>query len=186
VLQAITFRKMTIENIPLLTQWLQTPLVYEFFNGTPSSLEEVRHKYLPRIKEEHPVRPYIFHYRGVPSGYLQYYPVSKEEAAEWGYSEKHTVIGMDCFIGEPSLFNKGIGTSMVSEFMKKIIRLETPTFIVLDPSKTNKRAIRCYEKAGFITKVEVNDGSSLLMEFKCPSHSHPKPVFDKFPDRQSI
>jgi hypothetical protein len=82
VLQETAFRKMNVEDIPLMAQWLQTPLVYEFFNGTPSSLEAVRQKYLPRIKGEHPVKPFIFHYQDVTAGYLQYYPITNEETAD--------------------------------------------------------------------------------------------------------
>ncbi|WP_353733564.1 GNAT family N-acetyltransferase [Rossellomorea vietnamensis] len=82
---------------------------------------------------------------------------------------------MDCFIGESELFNKGIGTKMVKEFINQIIQEDAPDFIVLDPSKENKRAIRCYEKAGFKSRSEINEGTSLVMEFNCslnrPSHS---------------
>jgi hypothetical protein len=75
---------------------------------------------------------------------------------------------------------------MVVDFISNILRLEAPSTIVLDPDKINKRAIRCYEKARFVTRCEINDGSSLLMEFKCPSDNYSEPFNDQFPDRQSI
>ena len=170
--EEIIYRKMTEKDIPLLTTWLQTPLVYEFFNGVPSSCEEVHNKYLPRIQGKHPVKPYIFSYKGNPAGYLQKYKIESRAASEWGYAEEDTIYGMDCFIGDPDIFNQGVGTRMVRGFVNHILHSDSPSYIVLDPAKKNKRAIRCYEKAGFKIIREISDGSSLLMELEEIGRAH--------------
>ncbi|WP_456274424.1 GNAT family N-acetyltransferase [Bacillus sp. AK031] len=173
----IGIRKMMEEDLSLMGRWLSTDKVYEFYsnNGKPLSSEEVANKYLPRIKGSSTVVPYIFQYGEQPSGYLQMYPSSSDELKDWGYPEGTTVWGMDCFIGEPSLFNKGLGTRMVDLFTDHIIREANPDYIVLDPSITNKRAIRCYEKAGFTQKMTLKEGLFLLMELDCRSkrNGHP-------------
>jgi aminoglycoside 6'-N-acetyltransferase len=165
----ISIRKMMEEDLSLMGRWLSTEEVYEFYsnNGKPMSFEEVEDKYLPRIKGSGTVVPYIFQYGEHPSGYLQMYPISPDERKAWGYPEGTTVWGMDCFIGEPSLFNKGLGTRMVDLFTDHIIQEANPDYIVLDPSIKNKRAIRCYEKAGFIHKLTLKKGLFLLMELDC-------------------
>ena len=40
--------------------------------------------------------------------------------------------------------------------------------IITDPSPDNKRAIRCYEKAGFVNQGQIvtPDGDALLMEYE--------------------
>ncbi|MGF2616658.1 GNAT family N-acetyltransferase [Rossellomorea vietnamensis] len=165
--EIISFRNMTLEDLPLMEKWLQSPQVYEFYGGKPMEPDNVQKKYRPRILDSHPVRPFIFRYNSKPAGFLQKYEIEKKTAAEWGFAEEKSVYGIDCFIGEPQLFNKGIGTKMVKEFIKKIIHEDAPDFILLDPSKTNKRAIRCYEKAGFKVRCELDEGTSLLMEYNC-------------------
>ena len=55
---------------------------------------------------------------------------------------------MDLFIGEEDYLNKGYGTKIVKQFEKKIFDEFNAKTIYIDPSVTNKRAIRCYEKAG--------------------------------------
>ncbi|TYR76639.1 GNAT family N-acetyltransferase [Rossellomorea vietnamensis] len=165
--KVILFKEMTAEDIPLMEKWLQSPPVYEFYGGKPMEPEAVRKKYNPRILGSHFVRPYIFLYDGTPAGYLQKYKIEESQSFQWGFAKEESIIGIDCFIGESELFNKGIGTKMVKEFINQIIQEDTPSFIVLDPSMENKRAVRCYEKAGFKKRSEINEGTSLLMEINC-------------------
>jgi RimJ/RimL family protein N-acetyltransferase len=49
--------------------------------------------------------------------------------------------------------------------VEKLFEDPTTTRVQTDPSPTNPRAIRCYEKAGFRRVGEVNtpDGTALLM-----------------------
>lgn len=65
---------------------------------------------------------------------------------------------MDLFIAEENCLNKGYGTLIVKSFVKKIFDDFKAKVILIDPATTNKRAIRCYEKAGFQFVKVANDG----------------------------
>jgi aminoglycoside 6'-N-acetyltransferase len=53
---------------------------------------------------------------------------------------------------------------MVSKFIDWISRNTDADIVILDPEVTNLRAIRCYEKCGFVKVKKINNGVSLLME----------------------
>ncbi len=52
---------------------------------------------------------------------------------------------------------------MVRAFVEKLFEDPTTTRVQTDPSPTNPRAIRCYEKAGFrrVGEVDTPDGAAL-------------------------
>jgi RimJ/RimL family protein N-acetyltransferase len=92
-------------------------------------------------------------------GYFQYYIVSKE------------IIGIDQFIGEADRINKGIGTAAIKLFLEMIVTRHKPQQVIIDPHPENKRAIRCYEKVGFVyysTELNENGESAYMMRLNCP------------------
>jgi aminoglycoside 6'-N-acetyltransferase len=78
---------------------------------------------------------------------------------------------MDLFIGEIDKWNRGIGTIVVMSMITYLFKNEKADILFIDPQTWNKRAIRCYEKSGFIPIVtiknrEMHDGEymdSLIM-----------------------
>lgn len=64
---------------------------------------------------------------------------------------------IDLFIAESDFLNKGFGTEIIKQFTKKLIHELNAKKILIDPAAKNKRAIRCYEKAGFFEHIaDVN------------------------------
>jgi len=59
---------------------------------------------------------------------------------------------------------------MASQFVKFLFEDPTVTRIQADPSPTNARAIRCYEKAGFrrVGPITTPDGGAVLMIIERP------------------
>jgi RimJ/RimL family protein N-acetyltransferase len=59
---------------------------------------------------------------------------------------------------------------MVRAFVARLLADPRTTRVQTDPSPTNARAIRCYEKAGFrrSREVETPDGRALLMYCERP------------------
>jgi Acetyltransferase (GNAT) domain len=57
------------------------------------------------------------------------------------------------------------GTAMITQFVEFLFRDWAVTKIQTDPTPTNLRAIRCYEKVGFrkVGIVDTPDGSAVLM-----------------------
>jgi len=59
------------------------------------------------------------------------------------------------FIGQKSLWDKGLGTDTVSTFVKEIFRTTRLQEIFLRVAEENHRAKKCYKKAGFKVKGRV-------------------------------
>lgn len=159
-------RKMLHEDLDLMTKWLNTEEVLEFFGdpAAPPSASQVLEKYGPRIDGDVAVETYIAETEGRPFAFLQCYRLSEEDYKYCGYSMEETLYGIDQFIGEPSLFNKGYGTRMVTEFLNFVFSEKGADAVVVDPELTNLRAIRCYEKCGFQKIKKVDNGRKWLME----------------------
>ncbi len=105
-----------------------------------------------------------------PIGYLQYYRVM--DYPDWCdlISGKTGDYGLDLFIGQPDLFNHGLGTRIVKQSLNELIfSNEDAERCVLAPSPDNKRSIRCYEKCGFqhiktVTSVNEDQGYIMAVE----------------------
>ena len=71
---------------------------------------------------------------------------------------------MDQFIGESDMIARGHGSAFIRQFADAQLRQGLPR-IVTDPDPLNARAVRAYEKAGFVRErmVETPDGPALLM-----------------------
>lgn len=75
--------------------------------------------------------------------------IESEEKSELGYDVGERIYGIDQFIGEPSLWARGIGTLLVSSMADFLFSQCGATRIIMDPKVRNGRALRCYEKCGF-------------------------------------
>ena len=92
----------------------------------------------------------------------------------YGYRENQNTWGMDQFIGEPTYWNRGIGTELVQTALTYIINELGAEAIAMDPKVSNERAIRCYEKCRFrkikiLKKHELHEGvleDCWMMEYK--------------------
>jgi aminoglycoside 6'-N-acetyltransferase len=72
--------------------------------------------------------------------------------------------GIDQFIGEPEMIDRGHGSAFIRAFVQALLMAGTPR-VVTDPAAANTRAIRAYEKAGFQKDrlVDTPDGRAILM-----------------------
>ena len=64
------------------------------------------------------------------------------------------VYGVDLFIGEPELWDQGIGTKTLSALIGYLFGELGALRVVIDPRVSNARAIRCYERCGF-SKIKI-------------------------------
>lgn len=158
----ITLRLMedTIDDYTLMRDWFLEPELQEWVwcdkkGEPPVSLEHVMEKYGPRVKTPTDVFPYFILNDGVPIGFIQY------------YIQNDTSIGLDMWIGVWSERNHGYGTDALKQ-MIQLIRQQHPHTkeIFIDPEVSNKRAIKCYQKAGFIpfNEIEVDGSPRLLLK----------------------
>src|SRR3954453_3787094 len=84
----------------------------------------------------------------------------------WGPDEEDPgVRGIDQFLANSGQVDHGVGTAMVRAFVQHLFADPAVTRIQTDPSPENRRAVRCYEKAGFRATdvLDTPDGPALLM-----------------------
>ncbi|MFM5889276.1 MAG: GNAT family N-acetyltransferase [Dolichospermum sp.] len=72
----------------------------------------------------------------------------------------NNVYGIDLFIGETQYWTQGIGTKVLLSTINYLFHRLKAAKIVIDPNVKNFRAIRCYEKCGFV-KVKLLSGHDL-------------------------
>src|SRR5262249_14334050 len=106
------------DDLPDLCRWLSDPAALEFYEGRdrPLDPETARRCYLS--KQGDPVTGCIVEWDGRPIGFAQFYPLDAAEKVAFGYGPMEPVFGMDQFIGEPSYWNQGIGTILVTALVQ--------------------------------------------------------------------
>ena len=98
-----------------------------------------------------------------PFAYLLTSNVFKNIADDYAkYSElEGLAITLDVFICDPNYFGKGLGSTVIKEFL--LSNFSDVSEIFIDPEKSNKRAVHVYEKVGF----------KIVGEFLAPWHPVP-------------
>jgi RimJ/RimL family protein N-acetyltransferase len=161
---ALSFRPFRAVHFSLLHRWLCTPHVARWW-GTPPSLADVIDHYGPYVEHAHSVHAYIAYLADAPVGYVQSYTVMGHADGWWPGETDPGARGIDQFIGDAARLNQGLGTLMVRQFCAQLFQDAAVSRIQTDPSPDNHRAIRCYERVGFIAqgRVKTPDGDALLM-----------------------
>ena len=152
------FRAMTEADLPLVRGWLAKPHVREWWGDPREQFELVQDDLDDPAMEQ-----FIVTTADRPFGYLQSY-----QPADWpegGLGTHPTgTRGIDQFIGEPHMVGRGHGSAFIRTFTDDLLSAGAPR-VVTDPDPENGRAVRAYEKAGFVKDhlVDTPDGPALLM-----------------------
>lgn len=150
-LPPISFRRLAINDLPLIYRWLQTPHVSEWWwSEATLSYEAIVEKYGPCIRGEEPTDPYLILYANRPIGYIQTYMIRDHLEYAAVVDADADAAGVDLFIGEADYLHKGLGSKILRAFLRDVIfGAGDATRCIIGPSETNRIAIRAYEKAGF-------------------------------------
>lgn len=164
---SIALRLATEEDIPLIHDWLNKPHVVEWWGGEQArpTLAEVSEHYAPSVLIESSVTPYIAMLGDNPIGYAQSYVALASGGGWWEDETDPGVRGIDQLLANSAQLNKGLGTRVVRALVKLLFDDPAVTKIQSDPAPTNLRAIRCYEKAGFVQQkvITTPDGPAVYM-----------------------
>jgi len=157
------FRPLTHADLPLLHEWLNRPHVAEWWEGEVS-LEYVASTYGADIGSP-VIRQMLACIDGVPTGYIQDYHVMGADPEWWKEETDPGARGIDQYLANAEQLGQGLGSAMVQQYVTRLFADPAVTKVQTDPSPTNLRAIRAYEKAGFRREREVltPDGPALLM-----------------------
>lgn len=157
------FRPLVAADMALVGRWLAMPHVAEWW-GDP----DIEDSGDPRIAM------WIVEHDGRPFAYAQDYDVHGWPDHPFAYLPPGAR-GIDQFIGEPDMIDKGHGSAFVAVQVGRLFKCGAPA-VGTDPHPDNHRARRAYAKAGFVETsgpVETLWGRAILME------SRPRPAMDR-------
>ena len=136
-----------------LEKWYQEKEVYLSFEQRILSYNEIKTKYYVRTLDNTKIPVYMIEHKNTPIGIIQYKKIDKEL---YNFKEDN-IYELDIFIGETNLHNKGIGHKVINKMCEYLFKEKNAEVLVMCPLKENKRAIKCYEKCGFIIEKEYED-----------------------------
>jgi aminoglycoside 6'-N-acetyltransferase len=163
-MSAYTFRPMTTDDQPLVRQWLTTPEVDRWWGGPdedegddddgPPFEEELGNPNIALWIVSHEERAFSYIQDYDPHAWANHHFAPLPLGAR----------GIDQFIGEPEMIGCGHGSAFIRAHVDKLFAQGAPA-VGTDPHPSNGRAIRAYEKAGFVRDVEQDTqwGRALLM-----------------------
>ena len=141
---------MTPADLALVWRWLKTPAVREWWidaDGQPSDpmAEEDLH--------DPDVAMWIVSHQDEPFAFIQDYDPHAWAGHHLGHLPAGSR-GIDQFIGEPHMIGIGHGSALVNSHVNSMMARGAPA-VGTDPHPANARAIRAYEKAGFVRNAET-------------------------------
>ncbi|MGY8632881.1 GNAT family N-acetyltransferase [Bradyrhizobium sp. 14AA] len=151
------FRPMTAADLPLIRRWLGEAHVREWWGDPDEQLALVSGDLIEPAMDQ-----FIVLAADRPFGYLQCYSLTAWNTGLGPQPEGTR--GIDQFIGDGDMIARDHGSAFIRQFVDAQLRNGLPR-IVTDPDPLNARAVRAYEKAGFVRDrvVETPDGAALLM-----------------------
>jgi aminoglycoside 6'-N-acetyltransferase len=152
------FCPLSADDLPLIQRWLAQPHVAQWWPATDVQLGHIRDHI-----DDPAIDPFLVRIHDRPIGYLQCYDPHGEDEHPF-HDQPEGTRGIDQFIGEPDLIGRGHGSALTRAFVDQLFAAGAP-MVVTDPDPANGRAVRAYEKAGFIANrlVETPWGRTLLM-----------------------
>lgn len=148
----LSFRPITRQDFFLIQKWLSEPHVKKWWHD---DLDEngVESKYGPRVDGIEPTHVYVILREMKPIGLIQWYLWSDYPAHATQLGAENTAAGIDLAIGEKEQIGKGVGSAVISEFVKNIV-FANPGIksVVTDPEEENVRSLKAFEKAGFFAR----------------------------------
>jgi len=158
-----SFRPLAPADLPLLHEWLNRPHVAEWWDEQ-RDLEYVLQTFGAEL-DSPVIRMFFACVDAEPIGYIQVYRVMGADPNWWTDETDPGARGTDQFLANEGQLGLGLGSSMVRQFVASLFAEPAVTQVQTDPSPSNRRAIRAYEKAGFrrVGEVITPDGPALLM-----------------------
>ncbi len=156
------FTRLRPDQIGLVNGWIARPHVAEWWleaDGASSPVD-------PADFGDPDFRMWLVSLEGRPFAYMQDYN-PKLYPDHYFYDRPAPVRGVDQLIGESDMLGQGHGQAFVRQQVARLFD-EGAVCVVTDPHPDNARAIRAYEKAGFVRYGEADHpkyGPAVLMQY---------------------
>ncbi len=148
----ISFEPVSERHYDLLRSWLDRPHWREWWGDPDTEFGYIRD--MVEGRDTHG-RPFIFSVDGTAAGYIQYWFLGPHQTEEWSRDNPwlmefpSNTVGVDLSIGDAASLSKGHGSQALRSFVRMLRSMGHDT-IIIDPDPQNLRAVRAYEKAGFV------------------------------------
>ena len=152
------FQPLRTADLAMVRQWLAMPHVAEWWGDPDQQFELVSSDLAEPAMEQ-----FIVATEDGPFGYLQCYDLRAWPSLAFA-SQPDGTRAIDQFIGKPEMVGCGHGSGFIRQFIDELLADGAPR-VITDPAPNNSRAIRAYEKAGFVRDrlIETSDGPAVLM-----------------------
>lgn len=153
----LVLRPSAEDDLDRLARWFADPEIFRWWGGRPLSRDVVAAKYTGRRCPR--VESYIVEFEAQPIGYIQYHLEGPGQA------------GLDMML-LPGFRDRGLGPRAARVMVAHLQLAFGWADITVDPAQDNPRAIRAWEKAGFMIEREWPDhpdGPALLMRLAPPA-----------------
>ena len=136
--------------MPPLHRWLNDPELMQHWDGRdkPKSMEWIVSHYRPMIDGTDPTECYMIEADGRTIGFIY----SRLDPMP---DTQHTRAEIDIMIGEADQWDKGYGTDAIRALLGHLFDHKRVHRVYLIPRATNARAIRCYQKCGFVKEGTI-------------------------------
>jgi len=154
----LAFRPMEATDFGKVAQWQSAPHVASWWDSRSRDEQSVRERYLPRLRGDEPTRMWVVEIDGAPAGFLQDYRV-RDHPDYAVRTQDLDAIAFDYAIGEPGLIGRGLGTRLVWEFCRDVLRRDHPeaAHFLASPSHRNAASLRVLAKCGFSQGRWIDD-----------------------------
>jgi aminoglycoside 6'-N-acetyltransferase len=159
------FRALEKRHLPLLKRWIAQPHWREWW-GKGDIDDEVAA--IEADMESDHFEPMIVELGGKPLAYVQTYDPHLEDGHPY-QDQPFGTLGVDISIGDFDMLGQGHGSAILEALAEMLFDEGVPR-LVIDPDPANARAIRAYEKAGFVvfdTRTSIY-GPALMMALDNP------------------
>ena len=152
----VGFAPVEPAHYALLGGWLAMPHMREWWGDPEEELGFIR----DMVEGRDTTRPFMILLDGEPVGYIQYWFIGHHQNEEWIKDNPwltalpSDAVGVDLSLGDAEKLSQGIGSAALHEFVTRL-RIEGHATIIIDPDPANVRAVRAYEKAGFVPIPEL-------------------------------
>ncbi len=156
-LPEVQFRRLEDGDLPMMKRWLEDPDVAPWYGSDSTELDALRAEYGDKIRGERRDHSFIIQIDGLDAGYIQCYVIDDHADYARQIQVDPGAVGIDLFIGELSARNRGYGAVVIRAFLEQVVfgKLQSEVAIIA-PEPGNARAIRAYEKVGFVWRKMVH------------------------------
>ncbi len=153
----ITFRPLEDGDIPTMSRWLADPDVAPWYAEDITDPDGLRGHYRAEIAGESTTRAFVIRIDGRDAGYIQCYVIDDEPEYARQLAVDPGAVGIDLFIGEVLARNRGHGAAVLRAFLAQVVFGEMGAEVaIIAPEPGNTRAVRSYERAGFVWQKTVH------------------------------